>query len=64
MKAVREAEAEASQGMSARKAHTKGDIVPFSKESIEALSNLQSNGFINLVQLVSCILIALGLLVR
>jgi len=51
MKAVREAEAEASQGMSARKAHTKGGVVPFSKESIEALSNLQSGEFINLVQL-------------
>jgi hypothetical protein len=53
MKAVRQAEADASLSMSARKSHvSSGMAFPFSEESLQALSNLKSDGFINLVQLV------------
>lgn len=52
MKAVRQAEADASLSMSARKSHvSSGMAFPFSEESLQALSNLKSDGFINLVQL-------------
>lgn len=56
LKSVKEAEAEASTGTSARKAHVSSGIsFPVSKEAIQALSNLKSGGFVNLVQLVSYI---------
>jgi len=53
LKEVKEAEAEASTGASAKKATSRGVVTPVTEEALEALRNLRSGGFINLVQLVN-----------
>ncbi|CAZ82722.1 unnamed protein product [Tuber melanosporum] len=51
LKEVKEAEAEASTGASTKKATSRGVLTPVTEEALEALRNLRSGGFINLVQL-------------
>ncbi|PUU74449.1 hypothetical protein B9Z19DRAFT_1133263 [Tuber borchii] len=51
LKEVKEAEAEASTGASMKKATSRGVVTPVTEEALEALRNLRSGGFINLVQL-------------
>ncbi|KAG0643162.1 hypothetical protein HOY80DRAFT_1007579 [Tuber brumale] len=51
LKEVKEAEAEASAGTLTKKATSRGVLTPVTEEALEALRNLKSGGFINLVQL-------------
>ncbi|KAL7270435.1 Twinfilin-1 [Rhizina undulata] len=52
LKEVREAEAAASTGTAARKAHVSSGVsFPVSEEALQALENLKDKSFINLVQL-------------